>query len=102
MRTGKAGDLEKHLDIQNPSFLDVAGQTGDQGTSVGNRKMACLLGTCEPTVNRPFPVLPTRLINENEVKQWRDQAEKFRKGKGLCLKPLHAPLKLFPAQPRSC
>lgn len=22
-----------------------------------------------------------RLVNENEVKQWRDQAEKFRKGK---------------------
>lgn len=22
-----------------------------------------------------------RLVNENEVKQWRDQAEKFRRGK---------------------
>lgn len=26
-----------------------------------------------------------RLINENEVKQWRDQAEKFRKGERVCL-----------------
>lgn len=42
--------------------------------------MTCLLEGCEPVFNRPFPVLPTRLINENEVKQWRDQAEKFRKG----------------------
>lgn len=24
-----------------------------------------------------------RLVNENEVKQWREQAEKFRKGKNL-------------------
>lgn len=31
-----------------------------------------------------FPLL-NRLINENEVKQWRDQAEKFRKGEGVRL-----------------
>lgn len=28
-----------------------------------------------------FVCLPHRLVNENEVKQWREQAEKFRKGK---------------------
>lgn len=33
------------------------------------------------------PSLPARLINENEVKQWRDQAEKFRKGEGALPKP---------------
>ncbi len=31
-----------------------------------------------------FICLLHRLVNENEVKQWRDQAEKFRKGK-TCL-----------------
>lgn len=39
-------------------------------------------------------VFPHRLVNENEVKQWRDQAEKFRKGKtgsssSTCLKHRH-------------
>lgn len=42
-------------------------------------------------VKRPFSPLPTRLINENEVKQWRDQAEKFRKGEGSRLNRLRAP-----------
>ena len=27
---------------------------------------------------------PCRLVNENEVKQWREQAEKFRKGEAGC------------------
>lgn len=63
--------------------------------------MTCLLGICEPVVSRPFSPQPTRLINENEVKQWRDQAEKFRKGEGLCLDLLWPPRIPSPAQLRT-
>lgn len=50
--------------------------------------------------NGHFSLIPTRLINENEVKQWRDQAEKFRKGEGLCLNLPHALHTSCPAQLR--
>lgn len=92
MRPCQGWDLERHLESQNPSLL--AAQIGDQGTNVGDWKVPCPLGSYEPTVNRSFSQPPhpnPRLINENEVKQWRDQAEKFRKGEGLCLNPPPAP-----------
>lgn len=54
-----------------------------------------------PVFNRTLPLLPIRLVNENEVKQWRDQAEKFRKGEELCLNLLHTPHTPFAAQPRT-
>lgn len=92
MRPCQGWDLEGHLESQNPSLL--AAQIGNQGTNVGNWKGPCPLGSYEPAVNRSFSQSPhpnPRLINENEVKQWRDQAEKFRKGEGLCLNPPPAP-----------
>lgn len=60
----------------------------------------CLLGGCEPVFNGHFSLIPTRLINENEVKQWRDQAEKFRKGEDLCLNLPHTLHTFSPAQLR--
>lgn len=45
----------------------------------GARLCSLYLSVCVPVLI--FVCLLHRLVNENEVKQWRDQAEKFRKGK---------------------
>ncbi len=45
----------------------------------GGRLCSVYLSVCMSVLM--FVCLLLRLVNENEVKQWRDQAEKFRKGK---------------------
>lgn len=80
----------------------IPGQIRDQGLPQGSGD-ACLPGRGEATVKVTWSLpLLNRLINENEVKQWRDQAEKFRKGEGppeAATLPLPTPFPILPVTP---